>query len=72
MSERSRQSRVRCGNEKETLTNGYFFEHLLLAYTIEFIDDQKWKSYSKFNSSRYSENGKKFGCLDGLIQEAIQ
>ena len=23
--------------------------------------DQKWKSYSKFNSSGYSENGKQFG-----------
>ena len=34
--------------------------------------DQQWKRYSKFNSSWYSENGKKFGCLDGLIQEAIQ
>ena len=25
--------------KKETLTNGYFFEHLVLAYTIELMDD---------------------------------
>ena len=25
--------------KKETLTNGYFFERLVLAYTIELMDD---------------------------------
>ena len=25
--------------KKETLTNGYFIEHLILAYTIEMMDD---------------------------------
>ena len=25
--------------KKERLTNGYFFEHLVLAYTIELMDD---------------------------------
>ena len=25
--------------KKETLTNGYFFEHLVLAHTIELMDD---------------------------------
>ena len=30
---------VEMRKKKETLTNGYFFEHLLLAYTIELMDD---------------------------------
>ena len=25
--------------KKERMTNGYFFEHLVLAYTIELMDD---------------------------------
>jgi hypothetical protein len=33
---------------------------------------QKWESYSGFNSSGYSKNGKKVGRLDGFIQETIQ
>ena len=30
---------VEMRKKKETLTNGQFFEHLLLAYTIELMDD---------------------------------
>jgi hypothetical protein len=44
----------------------YKMVHLIAKY------DQKWESYSGFNSSGYSKNGKKIGCLDGFIQEAIQ
>ena len=54
---------------------GYQMKAHSLRYKMVYLMkeyDQKWKSYSKFNSSRYSENGKKIGCLDSLIQEAIQ
>ncbi len=44
----------------------YKMVHLIAKY------DQKWESYSGYNSKGYSKSWKKIGCLDGFIQEAIQ
>ena len=37
--ELAQENRKKERKKKERLTNGYFFEHLVLAYTIELMDD---------------------------------
>ena len=36
--ELSQENRKKERNKKERMRNGYFFEHLVLAYTIELMD----------------------------------